>query len=157
MGKISFEGLSIGEKFDVILNQFESIQKRLDKIKPECFLIEEKSTEPITPREPLGDFWVCLKDAKEYKWHEYSYEDFVMGIWCINPNNSHYSGSTNDRAVGFPAIDSDVIPDHPKQWSFGASEEEHEWFTEENIKEGLIWVKPLMVHADDDDEDEDDD
>ena len=29
--------------------------------------------------------------------------------------------------------------------------------TEENIKEGLIWVKPLMVHADDDDEDEDDD
>lgn len=146
-----FEAMSCEDKFTYL-------HEILKCIKPEC--LEKVEVEP--PKAPkmrkrLGDFWVNLKDAKEYKWYGYSYEDFVMGIWYINPNNSHYSGSTNDRAVGFPAIDSDVIPDDPDQWSFGASEEEHEWFTEENIKEGLIWVKPLMVHADDDDEDEDDD
>ena len=146
---MDYERMSTGEKIQFLYD-------KLNRVKPECF---EEVEAPKAPkaRKPLGDFWVNLKDAKEYKWYEYSYEDFVMGIWYINPNNSHYSGSTNDRAVGFPAIDSDVIPDDPDQWSFGASEEEHEWFTEENIKEGLIWVKPLMVHADDDDEDEDDD
>ena len=149
---IEFEAMDCEDKF-------KYLHEVLKSIKPEC--LERVDGKPMKApkkvRKPLGDFWVNLKDAKEYKWHEYFYEDFVMGIWYINPNNSHYSGSTNDRAVGFPAIDSGVIPDHPKQWSFGASEEEHEWFTEENIKEGLIWVKPLMVHADDDDEDEDDD
>lgn len=147
MEKTDYECMTTPEKV-------QYLYEKLNKIKPECFMEEEEPPKKI--RKPLGDFWANLKDAEDYKWYPYSYEDFVVGLWYSDPNHSHYSCSTNDRAVGFPAIDSDVIPDHPKQWSFGASEEEHEWFTEENIKEGLIWVKPLMVHADDDDDEDDD-
>lgn len=146
MGKISFEGLSIGEKFDVILNQFESIQKRLDKIKPECFLIEEKSTEPITPREPLGDFWVCLKDADNYYWSEYAYEDFVIGLWGCDANKVRHSGSAENRNVGYPKEFYGVSPNKTEHWSFGSGKPIPEWFTQENIDNGRIWVKPLCVH-----------
>lgn len=153
--KIDFKGLSIGEKLEVIQNQFESLQKLVDKIKPECF-IEESEEEPPVERKRLGESWINLKDADQYNWYEYFYEDFVVGLWYCDPNFTHYSGSACDRAVGFPAIDKDVIPKEPDQWTFGDGREAPEWFNDDNIKEGNIWVKLLCVHADPKDNEDDD-
>ena len=154
MHNVDFEGLSIGEKFEVIQNQFDTLQKLVNKIKPECFMEEE---EPPIVRQPVGDYWINLKDADDYYWSEYSYEDFVVGLWYCDPNHSHYSGSACDRGVAFPAIDKDVIPGDASQWTFGERGVKPEWFTDENIQEGNIWVKLLCVHADPEDDEEDDD
>ena len=139
-----------------LMNTPEKIQylyEKLNKIKPECFMEEE---EPPVVRQPVGDYWINLKDANDYYWSEYSYEDFVVGLWYCDPNHSHYSGSACDRGVAFPAIDKDVIPGDASQWTFGKCDVKPKWFTDENIQEGNIWVKLLCVH-DDTEDDEDDD
>lgn len=149
---IDFEALSCEEKFDYL-------NEMLKRIKPEC--LERVDGKPMKApkkvRKPLGDFWVNLKDAEEYNWYTYSYEDFVVGLWYCDPNHSHYSDSAHDRGVAFPAIDKDVIPGDASQWTFGERGVKPEWFTDENIQEGNIWVKLLCVHADPEDfEDEED-
>lgn len=148
-----FEALSCEDKF-------KYLHEMLKCIKPEC--LERVDVEPPKPpkkiRKPLGDFWVNLKDAEDYNWYPYSYEDFVVGLWYCDPNQSHYSGSACDRGVAFPAIDTDVIPNEPRQWTFGVRDTpKPEWFNEEHIRQGNIWVKPICVHADDDEDEEDDD
>ena len=149
---IDFEALSCEEKFDYL-------NEMLKRIKPEC--LERVDGKPMKApkkvRKPLGDFWVNLKDAEEYNWYTYSYEDFVVGLWYCDPNHSHYSASARDRGVAFPEIDKDVIPGDASQWTFGERGVKPEWFTDENIQEGNIWVKLLCVHADPEDfEDEED-
>ena len=147
-----FEALSCEDKL-------KYLHEMLKCIKPEC--LERVGVEhPKDPkiRKRLGDFWVNLKDADQYNWLEYSYEDFVIGLWYSDPNLAHYSGSACDRSVGFPAIDVDVIPKKPEQWTFcDNTKEAHSWFNEANIKEGNIWVKLLCVHEDESEDDEDDD
>ena len=152
MPNVDFEGLSIREKFEVIQNQFDTIQKLVNKIKPECFMEEEE--EPPLVRQPVGDYWINLKDADDYYWGEYSYEDFVVGLFGCDANRVRHSGSVTNRSVAFPK---EFYPDKTCHWSFGDGTPIPKWFTQENINKGKIWVKPLMVHADDDDEDEDDD
>ena len=142
-----------------LMNTPEKIQylyEKLNKIKPECFIEESEEEHPVKCK-PLGDFWVNLKDADEYYWSDYSYEDFVVGLWHSDPNLAHYSENACDRAVGFPAIDVDVIPKKPEQWDFGDNQEAPSWFNEDNIKEGNIWVKLLCVHADPEDYKKEDD
>lgn len=125
------------------------LYEKLNKIKPECF-----KEDPI---QPLGESWINLKDADQYNWYEYSYEDFVVGLWYCDPNFTHYSGSACDRAVAFPAIDKDIIPNDPAQWTFGNRDTpKPEWFNDDNIREGNIWVKLLCVHDDPEDNEDDD-
>ena len=148
---IEFEALSCEDKF-------KYLHEMLKCIKPEC--LERVDGKPMKApkkvRKPLGDFWVNLKDAEDYNWYTYSYEDFVVGLWYCDPNHSHYSGSVCDRGVAFPAIDKDVIPGDASQWTFGERDVKPEWFTDENIQEGNIWVKLLCVHADPEDNEDDD-
>ena len=130
---IDFEALSCEEKFDYL-------NEMLKRIKPECFKDEES-----TKVKPLGDFWVNLKDAKGYNWSKYSYEDFVIGLWSFDPNKANHSGSACDRNVGFPR-NFKGIPNETSHWDFGDGKEVPDWFTQSNINEGNIWVKPLFVH-----------
>ena len=141
MEKTDYECMTTPEKV-------QYLYEKLNKLKPECFVEE--------PNQPLGDFWVNLKEADNFYWSEYAYEDFVVGLWYCDPNHSHYSGSACDRGVAFPAIDKDVIPGDASQWTFGERDVKPEWFTDENIQEGNIWVKLLCVHdASEDNEDDD--
>lgn len=146
-----FEALSCEDKF-------KYLHEMLKCIKPEC--LERVDVEPPKApkkiRKPLGDFWVNLKDAEDYNWYTYSYEDFVVGLWYGDPNHSHYSGSACDRGVAFPVIDKDVIPGDASQWAFGERDVKPEWFTDENIQKGNIWVKLLCVHDASEDEEDDD-
>ena len=148
---IEFEAMDCEDKF-------KYLHEMLKSIKPEC--LERVDVKPVKApkkiRKSLGDKWVNLKDADEYNWYEYSYEDFVVGLWYCDPNFTHYSGSACDRAVGFPALDKDVIPKEPARWTFSGNTETPEWFNQDNIQEGNIWVKLLCVH-DDTEDDEDDD
>ena len=149
---IEFEAMSCEDKF-------EYLHEVLKSIKPEC--LERVDGKPMKApkkvRKPLGDKWVNLKDAEDYKWYAYSYEDFVVGLWYCDPNHSHYSGSACDRGVAFPAIDKDIIPNEPLQWTFGDRDTlKPEWFNEENIQKGNIWVKLLCVHDASEDEEDDD-
>lgn len=145
-----FEAMSCEDKF-------KYLHEILKCIKPKC--LERVDVEP--PKAPkmrkrLGESWINLKDAEQYNWYEYSYEDFVIALWYFDPNFSHYSGSACDRGVGFPAIDKDIIPNDPAQWTFGNRDTpKPEWFNEDNIKEGNIWVKLLCVHADPEDNEDD--
>lgn len=146
-----FEALSCEDKF-------KYLHEILKCIKPEC--LERVDGKPMKApkkvRKPLGDFWVNLKDAEDYNWYTYSYEDFVVGLWYCDPNHSHYSDSACDRGVAFPAIDKDVIPGDASQWTFGKCDVKPEWFTDEHIQEGNIWVKLLCVHDASEDEEDDD-
>lgn len=146
---IEFEAMDCEDKF-------KYLHEMLKSIKPEC--LERVDGKPMKApkkiRKSLDDKWVNLKDAEDYKWYEYSYEDFVVGLWYSNPNKSHYSGSACDRGVAFPAIDKDEIPNEIHHWTFGEREVKPEWFNEDNIQEGNIWVKPLCVHDDTEDDEE---
>ena len=134
---IDFESLSCKEKF-------EYLNKMLKRIKPECFNDEEP--EKPTELKPLGDFWINLKNAKEYIWDDYDYDDFVIGLWTYDPNKVRHSASACDRNVGFPKDFNDTVPNATDYWDFGGGKERPDWFTQANINEGHIWVKPLFVH-----------
>lgn len=144
MHNVDFEGLSIGEKFEVIQNQFDTLQKLVNKIKPECFMEEEE--EPPVVRQPVGDYWINLKDADDYYWSEYSYEDFVVGLFGCDANRVRHSGSASSRNVAFPKEFYGASPDKVCHWDFGGGKPIPEWFNQENIDRGKIWVKPLCIH-----------
>lgn len=145
-----FEALSCEDKF-------KYLHEILKCIKPECLKrVDVEPPKAPKMRKRLGESWVNLKDAEQYNWYEYSYEYFVVGLWYCDPNFTHHSGSACDRAVGFPAIDKDVIPKEPARWTFSDNTETPEWFNQDNIQDGNIWVKPLCVHADPEDNEDDD-
>lgn len=145
MHNVDFEGLSIGEKFEVIQNQLDNLIKLVNRIKPECLEEDEEEELPVV-RQPLGDFWVNLKDADNYYWGDYSYEDFVIGLFGCDANRVRHSGSVTNRSVAFPKEFYGASPDKTCHWSFGDGTPIPEWFSQENIDKGKIWVKPLCLH-----------
>ncbi len=135
-----------------LMNTPEKIQylfEKLNEIKPECF--KEKTNQP------LGDFWVNLKEADNFYWSEYAHEDFVVGLFGCDANKVRHSGSASSRNVAFPKEFYGDSPDKVCHWDFGGGKPIPEWFNQENIDRGKIWVKPICVHADDDEDEEDDD
>lgn len=128
---MDYERMTTGEKIQFLYD-------KLNRVKPECFVEE--------PTQPLGDFWVCLKDADNYYWSEYAYEDFVIGLWGCDANRVRHSGSAENRNVGYPKEFYEASPNKTEHWSFGSGKPIPEWFTQENIDNGRIWVKPLCVH-----------
>lgn len=124
-----------------LMNTPEKIQylyEKLNKVKPECF-VEETN-------QPLGDFWVNLKDAKKYDWEEYAFDDFLIGHWGINPNEATRSCNTDDLSLGYPNTDGNKGFDDVNVWKFGATRNAPDWFTQTKLDKGYIWVKPVTVH-----------
>ena len=76
MEKTDYERMTTPEKV-------QYLYEKLNNLKPEC--LERVDGKPMKApkkvRKPLGDFWVNLKDAEDYNWYTYSYEDFVVGLW----------------------------------------------------------------------------
>lgn len=145
MHSVDFEGLSIGEKFEVIQNHLDNLIKLVNRIKPECLVEEEEEELPIE-RKPVGDFWVNLKEADNFYWGEYAYEDFVVGLFGCDANRVHRSGSASSRNVAFPKEFYEASPDKVCHWDFGDGKPIPEWFNQENIDRSKIWVKPLCIH-----------
>lgn len=126
-----FKLMNTPEKIEYLFN-------KLNEIKPECF--KEKTNQP------LGDFWVCLKDAKKYDIEAYGFDDFMVALWCIDPNKATRSCNTDDLSLGYPNMDNDAGFDKAEAWMFGANREIPDWFTQENLDRGFLWVKPVIVH-----------
>lgn len=138
MEKTDYERMTTPEKV-------QYLYEKLNKIKPECFM-EENEEEPPVVRKPVGDFWVNLKEADNFYWGEYSYEDFVIGLFGCDANRVRHSGSVTNRSVAFPKEFYGASPDKTCHWSFGDGTPIPEWFSQENIDKGKIWVKPLCLH-----------
>lgn len=135
---IDFEDLSLEDKC-MYLNEM------LKRIKPECFNGETMQTPKL---KALGDFWVNLKDAKEYYWDSYDYEDFVMGVWSTDPNKLYRSNDVCKRRVAYLSGLNCGSANLADDWDFGDDcEERPEWFTQDAIDKGHIWVKPLIAHG----------
>lgn len=114
------------------------LYEKLNKLKPECFVEETNK--------PLGDFWVNLKDAKKYNWLEYAFDDFLVALWCIDPSNVNRSCNTDDLSLCYPNTEGNKDFDKAESWSFGSIREIPDFFTQENLDRGFLWVKPVVVH-----------
>ena len=135
---IDFEDFSNEEKFDYLY-------KMINSIKPECFVDGVKD---VAKLKALGDFWVNLKDAEEYYWDSYSYEDFVMGVWTTDPNKLYHSNSACERRVAYLSGLNCGSANCADDWDFSEyCEERPEWFDQDAIDKGKIWVKPLIAHG----------
>lgn len=135
---IEFEGFSEEEKFNYLYNVVKSI-------KPECFV---GGVNDVAKLKALGDFWVNLKDAKEYYWDSYNYEDFVMGVWTTDPNKLYSSNSACERRVAYLSGLRCCSANCADDWDFSEyCEERPEWFTQDALDKGKIWVKPLIAHG----------
>ena len=135
---IDFEDFSDEEKFDYLY-------KMLNSIKPECFADCARDASKL---KSLGDFWVNLKDAEEYYWDSYDCEDFVVGVWTTDPNKLYHSNTTCERRVAYPSGLKCVSANCADDWAFSEyCEERPEWFTQDAIDKGHIWVKPLIAHG----------
>ena len=128
---MDYERMTTGEKIQFLYD-------KLNRVKPECFVEE--------PNQPLGDFWVCLKEAKKYDFLEYAYDDFVIGSWYSDPNKANRSCNTDDHTIGYPNNDDTPSFNKIEDWAFGCTRKAPDWFTQENLDEGHIWVKPVVVH-----------
>ena len=131
MEKTDYERMTTPEKV-------QYLYEKLNKLKPECFVEE--------PNQPLGDFWINLKEANNYYWSEYFYEDFVVGLFEGDANKVRHSGAASSRNVAFPNQLYGASPDKVCHWDFGGGKPIPEWFNQENINNGKIWVKPICVH-----------
>lgn len=132
MEKTDYERMTTPEKV-------QYLYEKLNKVKPECFVEE--------PNQPLGDFWVCLKDAKKYDWEEYTYDDFLVSRWGFSdPNMVNRSCNVDGHIVGYPNDDGKPNYSKVSSWSFCCTQKTPDWFTQENIDNGRIWVKPIIVH-----------
>ena len=135
---IDFEDFSDEEKFDYLY-------KMLNSIKPECFADCARDASKL---KALGDFWVNLKDAEEYYWDSYNYEDFVMGVWTTDPNKLYHSNSACERRVAYLSGLNCGSANCADDWDFSEyCEERPEWFDQDAIDKGKIWVKPLIAHG----------
>ena len=135
---IDFEDFSDEEKFDYLY-------KMLNSIKPECFADCARDASKL---KALGDFWVNLKDAEEYYWDSYNYEDFVMGVWTTDPNKLYHSNSVCERRVAYLSGLNCGSANCADDWDFSEyCEERPEWFDQDAIDKGKIWVKPLIAHG----------
>ena len=135
---IYFEDFSNEEKFDYLY-------KMLNSIKPECFADCARDASKL---KALGDFWVNLKDAEEYYWDSYEYEDFVMGVWTTDPNKLYRSNNACERRVAYLSGLNCGSANCADDWDFSEYfEERPEWFTQDAIDKGHIWVKPLIAHG----------
>ena len=135
---IDFEDFSDEEKFDYLY-------KMLNSIKPECFADCARDASKL---KALGDFWVNLKDAEEYYWDSYAYEDFVMGVWTTDPNKLYRSNSACERRVAYLSGLNCGSANCADDWDFSEyCEERPEWFDQDAIDKGKIWVKPLIAHG----------
>lgn len=133
-----FYGFSEEEKFNYLYNMVKSI-------KPECFVDGVKD---VAKLKALGDFWVNLKDAEEYYWDSYAYEDFVMGVWTTDPNKLYHSNSACERRVAYLSGLNCGSANCADDWDFNEyCEERPEWFDQDAIDKGKIWVKPLIAHG----------
>lgn len=124
-----------------LMNTPEKIQylyEKLNKIKPECFKEEAD--------QPLGDFWVNLKDAKKYNWLEYAFDDFLIAFLYTDPNKATRSCNTDDLTLGYPNTDDHTSFDKVDSWKFGATRKAPDFFTQENLDNDCLWVKPVVVH-----------
>lgn len=135
---IDFEDFSDEEKFDYLY-------KMINSIKPECFADCARDASKL---KSLGDFWVNLKDAEEYYWDSYAYEDFVMGLWTTDPNKLYHSNSACERRVAYLSGLNCGSANCADDWDFNEyCEERPEWFDQDAIDKGKIWVKPLIAHG----------
>ena len=135
---IDFEDFSNEEKFDYLY-------KMINSIKPECFADCARDASKL---KALGDFWVNLKYAEEYYWDSYSYEDFVMGVWTTDPNKLYHSNSACERRVAYLSGLNCGSANCADDWDFSEyCEERPEWFDQDAIDKGKIWVKPLIAHG----------
>lgn len=135
---INFEDFSDEEKFDYLYNMVNSI-------KPECFVDDVKDASKL---KSLGDFWVNLKDAEEYYWGSYDCEDFVIGVWTTDPNKLYHSNSACERRVAYLSVPNCGSANCADDWYFSEyCGDRPEWFTQDAIDEGHIWVKPLIAHG----------
>ena len=134
MEKTDYERMTTPEKV-------QYLYEKLNNLKPECF-----KEEPPLVRQPVGDYWINLKDADDYYWGEYSYEDFVVGLFGCDANKVRHSGGAENRNVAFPKEFYEASPDKVCHWDFGGGKPIPEWFNQENINNGKIWVKPICVH-----------
>lgn len=120
MEKTDYERMTTPEKV-------QYLYEKLNNLKPECFKEE--------PNQPLGDFWVCLKDAKKYNWLEYAFDDFVIALMVTDPNKATRSCNTDDNE-DFSKVES---------WKFGSTRKAPDWFTQTKLDSGYIWVKPVVA------------
>lgn len=135
---IDFEDFSNEEKFDYLY-------KMINSIKPECFADCARDASKL---KALGDFWVNLKDAEEYYWDSYNYEDFVMGVWTTDPNKLYRSNNACERRVAYLSGLNCGSANCADDWDFNEyCEERPEWFDQDAIDKGKIWVKPLIAHG----------
>lgn len=135
---IDFEDFSNEEKFDYLY-------KMINNIKPECFADCVRDASKL---KALGDFWVNLKDAEEYYWDSYSYEDFVLGVWTTDPNNLYRSNNACERRVAYLSGIGCCSANCADDWDFSDDcGDRPEWFTQDAIDKGKIWVKPLITHG----------
>lgn len=135
---IDFEGFSDEEKFNYLY-------KMINSIKPECFADCARDASKL---KALGDFWVNLKDAEEYYWDSYAYEDFVMGVWTTDPNKLYHSNNVFERRVGYLSELNCGSANCADDWDFSDDcRDSPEWFTQDAIDKGHIWVKPLIAHG----------
>lgn len=135
---INFEDFSDEEKFDYLY-------KMINSIKPECFADCARDASKL---KSLGEFWVNLKDAKEYYWDSYNYEDFVMGVWTTDPNKLYRSNDACERRVAYLSGLNCGSANCADDWDFSEyCEKRPEWFDQDAIDKGKIWVKPLITHG----------
>lgn len=135
---IDFEDFSDEEKFNYLY-------KMINSIKPECFADCARDASKL---KSLGDFWVNLKDAEEYYWDSYAYEDFVMGVWTTDPNKLYRSNNACERRVAYLSGLNCGSANCADDWDFGDDcGDRPEWFTQDAIDKGHIWVKPLIAHG----------
>lgn len=130
MEKTDYERMTTPEKV-------QYLYEKLNNLKPECFKEE--------PNQPLGDFWVNLKDAKKYDWEEYAFNDFMIALWCTDPNKATRSCNTDNLSLGYPDTDDNEDFSKVESWKFGSTRKAPDWFTQTKLDSGYIWVKPVVA------------
>lgn len=140
---IDFNALTCKEKLDYL---FEVIQQ----LKPDCFEKAEavvglmKETKKEEPKMALGDFYVRLDKADKFDFNEYDCEDFIIKYDFEDPTHAKMSADADSYCILYPYIsDCSAKAD---SWCCGIDWTKPEWFKQEMIDKGRIWVKPIVVH-----------
>lgn len=132
---VAFEKLSTDEKLAYI-------KEMLMCIKPDCF--DEGESKKEEPKMALGDFYVRLDKADKFDFNEYNCEDFIIKYAFEDPTHDKMSADADSYCILYPYIFE--YPTKADSWCCGSDWTKPEWFKQEMIDKGHIWVKPLVVH-----------